>query len=99
MCFIDNRGSRTTKFLLDNGFKQPVNIDGGHIDYDYLTEKCSIPVLIEVYSLYHTAKDHDTLCSTDSLKIYNFNALSGSNCQKSFNGAIHIIFCTLFFRI
>ena len=68
MCFIDNRGSRTTSFLLDNGFKQLVNmathIDGGHIDHAYLKEECSIPASIQIYSPYYTAKDHDALCIT-----------------------------------
>ena len=66
MCFIDNRGSRTTKFLLDNGFKQLVHkathIDGGHIDHAYLKTECSIPVMVDIYSPYYTAKDHDALC-------------------------------------
>ena len=66
MCFIDNRGSRTTRFLLNNGFKQLVNdathIDGGHIDQAYLNTECNIPVTIDIYSPYYTAKDHDALC-------------------------------------
>ena len=66
MCFIDNRGSRTTRFLLNNGFKQLVNdathIDGGHIDQAYLKTECNIPVTIDIYSPYYTAKDHDALC-------------------------------------
>ena len=66
MCFIDNRGSRTTKFLLDNGFKQLVHkathIDGGHIDHAYLKTEYSIPVKVDTYSPYYTAKDHDALC-------------------------------------
>ena len=66
MCFIDNRASRTTRFLLDNGFKQLINtathIDGGHIDHAYLKKECSSPVSIDIYSPYYTAKDHDALC-------------------------------------
>ena len=66
MCFIDNRGSRTTKFLLENGFKQLVNeathIDGGHIDHAYFKTECSIKASMHIYSPYYTSKDHDALC-------------------------------------
>ena len=66
MCFIDNRGSRTTRFLLDNGFKQLINtathIDGGHIDHAYLKTECGVPAKLDIYSPYYTAKDHDALC-------------------------------------
>ena len=68
MCFIDNRGSRTTKFLLENGFKQLVNeathIDGGHIDHAYFKTDHSVQSSIDLYSPYYTAKDHDALCIT-----------------------------------
>ena len=65
MCFIDNKNNRTTKFLLQNNFKQLVNeathIDGGHIDQVYLRSD-SILARFELYSPYFTVKDHDALC-------------------------------------
>ena len=68
MCYIDNRRSRTTKFLLENGFKQLVNeathIDGGHIDHAYFKTNCMIQASIDLYSPYYTARDHDALSIT-----------------------------------
>ena len=65
MCFIDNRNSRSTKFLLQKGFKQLVkeatHFDGGHIDHVYLRSE-GLLATVELYSPYYTAKDHDALC-------------------------------------
>jgi hypothetical protein len=66
MCFIDNRNNRSTKFLLNSGFKQLVHeathINGGHIDHVYLRTDESMNATFELYSPYYTAKDHDALC-------------------------------------
>ena len=66
MCFIDNRKTRTTTFLLNNGFKQlmmeATHIDGGHIDHVYMRAKDNIQECVTVYSPYFTSKDHDALC-------------------------------------
>ena len=66
MCFIDNRNNRSTKFLLNSGFKQLVHeathINGGHIDHVYLRTDESMNATVELYSPYYTAKDHDALC-------------------------------------
>ena len=63
MCFIENRNNRSTRFLLENGFKQLVHdathIEGGHIDHVYIR---NVLVDIDIYSPYYTAKDHDALC-------------------------------------
>ena len=68
LCYVDNRKSRTTTFLLECGFKQLVNeathIDGGHIDHCYFRSEDNIQVSIETYSPYYTAKDHDALLIT-----------------------------------
>jgi hypothetical protein len=66
MCFIDNRKNKSTSFLLHSGFKQLVHeathIGGGHIDHVYLRSENSLGVMMELYSPYFTAKDHDALC-------------------------------------
>ena len=66
MCYIDNKKNRSTKFLLNNGFKQLVHeathINGGHIDHVYLRTDESMNASVELYSPYYTAKDHDALC-------------------------------------
>ena len=66
MCLIDNRNNKSTKFLLQNSFKQLVreatHIDGGHIDHVYLRSEEDLSATVELYSPYYTAKDHDALC-------------------------------------
>ena len=68
MCYIDNRKSRTTTFLLDNGFQQLVqdatHIDGGHIDHAYVRSQDNVQVSTDIYSPYYTAKDHDAVLIT-----------------------------------
>ena len=65
LCFIDNRNCRTTKHLIEKGFRQIVkeatHINGGHIDQVYLRSK-NISAEVELHSPYYTAKDHDALC-------------------------------------
>ena len=65
MCFIENRKCRTTRYLIELGFKQLVNeathIGGGHIDQVYLKTE-NISADIQMYSPYYTAKDHDAVC-------------------------------------
>ena len=64
MCLIDNKNSRTTKYLILNCFKQLVkeatHIDGGHIDHVYLRSEGLLST-VQMYSPYYTAKDHEAL--------------------------------------
>ena len=65
LCFVDNRNCRTTKYLTSSKFKQLVHeathIDGGHIDHVYLKSDCVVGI-VQLYSPYYTAKDHDASC-------------------------------------
>ena len=72
ICYMNHRGNRISKVLLeDHGMKQlnqePTHIMGGHIDHVYWRDEQNMwmdPIL-ERYSPYYS--DHDGLCIT--LKI------------------------------
>ena len=65
MCYLDHRNNRSTKFLLQNGFKQLVkeatHIGGGHLDHVYFRSE-GLLATVEMFSPYYTAKDHDAVC-------------------------------------
>ena len=69
ICQIERRHNSIAKCLSSFGFRQLVtdatHIEGGHIDHIYVNCKATV---LEIYSPYYTALDHDALCLSLNLE-------------------------------